>query len=208
MSNATLAPWDIAKFAKLKASIADEADVRERLATWDADLIAHTKQLSSAKAALSCLMRRRDQAYAVLRSLIGKETATVVQSRLGELFETDDAIESANFRIREINSRGMSSVDRDNLVFRLAVIERVKGEMIDLSPFGNEIRDQQTEIRALSENGNAAKRLLLQVDNAKKSPYDNRHELVEHYTFLLERHNRKLAAMQANLEALLERVFS
>lgn len=202
----TLSTWDQARFEKLKASISDEADVRARLANWDADLIANTKQLADAKAALTQATQARDAKYRSLRPLLATESATAIKSHLGELFVLDDEILSALRRIREINSRGMSQHDRDNLVRRLDAIGIVKSEMINLSPLRLPIRDLQSEIRQLSENGNAAKRLLMQIEHAKKSP-DNRDELVEHYTLLLDRHNRKLNQLHAELNALLQRVF-
>lgn len=209
MSNATLAlSWDQAKFAKLKASIADEADVRARLATWDADLIANTKALAEARLALSQATQARDTKYRSLRSLLAKESGESIKSHLGELFHLDGEILSANRRIREVSAKGMSQQDRDNLVRRLDQIAIVKSDMINLSPFRVEIRDKQSEIRQLSENGNAAKRLVFQIEAAKKSTYDNKQEWIDHYTLLLERHNRKLAQMHAELDAHLQRVFS
>lgn len=208
MSNATLASWDKAKFEKLKASISDEADVKARLASWDTDLVARTKELAEAKHTLSQATNARDSKYRSLRSLLGTESAESIKAYLVQLFALDDEILSANRRIREVSAKGMSQHDRDNLVRRLDQIAMVKSDMINLSPFRREIRDQQSEIRQLSENGNAAKRLLLQIEAAKKAPHDNRDELVEYYTLLLERHNRKLAQMHADLDALLQRVFS
>ncbi len=208
MSTNTLAPWDQAKFQKLKASIADEADVRARLASWDATLIENTKELAAAKAALTASTKARDTKYQSLRALLATESATAIKSHLNELFVLDDEVESHGRLIREINSRGMSSVDRDNLIRRLDAIAMIKNDIVNFSPLRREIREQQAEIREFGEGGNAAKRLQLQVEAAKTSHFDNRDELVAHYTFLLERHNRKLAAMQANLEALLKRVFA
>jgi hypothetical protein len=199
--------WDQAKFAKLKASISDEPDVRARLANWDADLIANKKALADAKAALSASTKARDSKYQSLRPLLATETATAIKSHLGELFVLDDEILSTNRLIREISGRGMSQHDRDNLVRRLDAIAIVKSEMINLSPLRSPIRDMQSEIRQLSENGNAAKRIVAQIESAKKSQFDNKQEWIDHYTLLLERHNRKLAQMHADLDALLQRVF-
>lgn len=206
MSASTLA-WDRTRFEALKQSIADEADVRARLATWDADLIAHTKALAEAKHTLSLATNARDNKYRSLRALLATESGDSMKDHLGELFHLDDEILSANRRIREVSAKGMSQHDRDNLVRRIDQIAMVKSDMINLSPFRVEIRDKQSEIRQLSENGNAAKRLLMQIEAAKKAPHDNRDELVEYYTLLLERHNKKLAQMHAELDALLGRVF-
>lgn len=208
MSNTTLAPWDRTKFEKLKASIADEADVRARLASWDADLIANTKALAEAKLALTQATEARSAKYRSLRSLLATESGESIKAHLGELFVLDDQILDSNRSVREISARGMSSQDRDTLARRLDAIAVIKSDMINLSPFRDEIRDKQSEIRQLSEGGNAAKRLVSQIEAAKKSTYDNKQEWIDHYTLLLDRHNRKLAQMHADLDALLQRVFS
>lgn len=207
MSNATLAPWDRTKFEKLKASISDEAEVRARLVNWDADLVRNTKEISEAKHALNKATQARETKYRSLRPLLATESGESIKAHLGELFHLEDEILSANRLIREIGARGLSNHDRDNLVSRIAVIDRTREDMIDLSPFCRTIREQRSEIRAHAENGNAEKRILLKIDEAKRSHHDNKHELVEHYEALLERHNRKLAEMQANLAALLKGVF-
>ncbi len=202
-----ISPWDRTRFEKLRESIADEAEVRARLANWDQDLIRNTKELADARLALDKATKARDAKYRSLRSLIATESGDSIKAHLGELFHLDDEITSANHRISEIIARGLSSHDRDNVIRRIAIIDRTREDMIALSPFAQEIRDLRSEIRAHSENGNAAKRIQMQIDDAKRSNYDNRDELVEHYGAILSRHNRKLAAMQADLDALLQRVF-